>query len=48
MNILDKRFRYVPAERTNIRLTIARERRRLAEQQKRVVVPITKAKERAK
>jgi len=29
MNILDKRFKYVPAAKTNIRITFARERARL-------------------
>ena len=29
MNILDKRFKYVPAAKTDIRKTIARERARL-------------------
>jgi len=29
-SILDRTFRYVPAAKTNIRLTIAREKKRLA------------------
>ncbi len=34
MNILDPKFKYVPAAQTDIRKTIAREYKRLAEQKR--------------
>jgi len=51
MNILDKRFKYVPAAKTNIRNTFARERARLkaeaernAQEQQLKVSPLKAAK----
>lgn len=35
MGILDRKFKYVPASRTDIRKTFRRERRRLAEEAQR-------------
>jgi hypothetical protein len=41
-NILNPAWKYVPAAQTDIRKTIQREKKRLAEQQSKAVVPLRK------
>jgi hypothetical protein len=40
--LLDPTFKYVPSAQTDIRKTIQREKKRLAEQQSKAVVPLRK------
>ena len=47
MNILEKGFKYVPANKTDISKTFARIRREMAEEEKRKQVNVTPIKRKA-
>lgn len=47
MNILDKGFKYIPSNKTNISKTFARIRRELAEKAKETQMNVTQIKKRA-
>jgi hypothetical protein len=45
-SILDSRFKYIPAAKTDLRKTFARIKKELAEKEKapRIIIPISRAK----